>query len=189
LEHSQLDIIQLQRNVANDRDFRSYEVLFKHFHKQLINFGASIVKSREAAEEVYSDVMLKIWDLGTSLNNINDLKIYLFTSVKNASLNYLAKYNKVHTVDIDSINLKLTHINTPEDHMLASEFHYKLYSAIQSLPTKAQLVFRLIKEDGFNYKQAAEILGISVYTVEGHMTNALKKLSISLRHYLISGNN
>jgi RNA polymerase sigma-70 factor (ECF subfamily) len=50
-------------------------------------------------------------------------------------------------------------------------------------------VYKLIKEDGFSYKQVAEILEISVNTVEGHMTTALKKITASLRNYLRSGRN
>ena len=128
--------------------------------------------------------MLKIWDLGVSLSEIENLKIYLFISVKNASLNYLAKYYKVQTVDIEKIDLKFQHVKTPEEDFLSSEFHRTLAQAIQALPTKSQLVYKLIKEEGFSYKQVADILEISVNTVEGHMSTALKKLSTSLAAYL-----
>lgn len=189
VSQQQIDIIQLQHNVALSRDQQAYKMLFKYFHKPLIRFGVSIVKSKEAAEEIYSDVMLKLWDLGNALNNIDNLKTYLFISVKNASLNYLDKYYKIKTQDLDSINIELQHIVTPEEELLTSEFQRNLALAVQSLPTKAQLVYKLIKEDGFNYKHVAEILGISVNTVEGHMTTALKKISISIRNYLRSNNN
>ncbi len=131
--------------------------------------------------------MLKLWDLGPALLNINDLKIYLFVSVKNASLNYLGKYYKLKTVDIETINLELQHVNTPEDDLLSSEFQRNLAQAIKSLPTKTQLVYRLIKEEGFSYKQVADVLEIAVNTVEGHMSTALKKLSILLSTYLPPG--
>ena len=183
------DIVQLQRNVALERDMPSYRILFKHFYQPLIAFAGAIVKSREAAEEIYSDIMLKIWDLGVALNNIDNLRVYLFISVKNASLNYLAKYYKVPIVDIDSIQLELQHISTPEDDLLNAEFQRSLALAIRALPAKAQLVFKLIKEDGFTYRQTAEIMGISVNTVEGHMTTALKKLNTSLRIYLRADSN
>jgi len=182
-------IVQLQHGVAIARDQEAYKTLFKYFHKPLIRFGASIVKSKEAAEEIYSDLMLKVWDLGPALIDIDNLKIYLFISVKNASLNYLAKYYKLKTVDLETIHLELPHIETPEEDLLSSEFQKYLAQAIKSLPAKSQLVFKLIKEEGFSYKQVADILEISVNTVEGHMSTALKKLSASLTTYLRSGNN
>ena len=169
------------------RDQQAYKALFKFFHKPLIRFGTSIVRSREAAEEIYSDIMLKIWDLGPALININDLKVYLFASVKNASLNYLAKYYKLKTVDIETIHLELQHVKTPEEDLLSSEFQRIMAQSIKSLPAKTQLVYRLIKEEGFSYKQVADIVEISVNTVEGHMSTALKKLSMSLSTYLRPG--
>jgi RNA polymerase sigma-70 factor (family 1) len=184
-----IDIVQLQKNIAVSRDVKAYEILFNHFYAPLIRFSASIIRSREGAEEVYCDVMLKLWDLGTALNNIDNLKVYLFISVKNASLNYLAKYYKVQTVDIDSIAMELHYETTVEDDLVYMEFRRNLAVAIKSLPAKSQLVFKLIKEDGFSYKQVAEILGISVNTVEGHMTTALKKINASLRMYLRPNSN
>ncbi len=189
LDSSYIDIVQLQRNIAVSRDVKAYETLFTHFYTPLIRFSASIIRSREGAEEVYCDVMLKLWDLGAALNNIDNLKVYLFISIKNASLNYLAKYYKVQTVDIDSIAMELHYDGTAEDDLVFREFSRNLAVAIKSLPAKAQLVFKLIKEDGFSYKHVAEILGISVNTVEGHMTAALKKINSSLRMYLRPNNN
>lgn len=184
-----IDIVQLQRNVAIDRNVSSYSQLFCYFHKPLLRFAESIVKSKEAAEEIYSDVMLKIWDLGAALNNINNLRGYLFISVKNSALNYLARYYKVRTVNIDSVQLELTGGENPEESLIRSEFNRNLSLAVKTLPSKAQLVYKLIKEDGFSYRQVAEILGISVNTIEGHMTNALKKINNSLRAYLRPGSN
>ena len=188
MSHSQIDIVQLQHRVAIARDQQAYKALFKYFHKPLIGFGTSIVKSKEAAEEIYSDIMLKIWDLGAALISIGNLKVYLFISVKNAALNYLAKYYKIKTVDIETLDLKLPHVNTPEEDLLSSEFQRTLAQAIKSLPAKSQLVYKLIKEEGFSYKQVADVLEISVNTVEGHMSTALKKLSTSLSAYLRQGN-
>lgn len=183
MSSSQPDIVKLQLSVAIARDQQAYKTLFKYFYTSLISFGTSIVRSREAAEEIYSDIMLKMWDLGPALTSIDNLKIYLFISVKNASLNYLEKYYKIKMVDIETIDLKLQDVKTPEEDLLSSEFQRTLAQAIRSLPAKSQLVYKLIKEEGLSYKQVADVLEISVNTVEGHMSTALKKLSTWLSTY------
>jgi len=190
LKKTEVNIIQLQRNVAFARDKRAYQELFLHFCKPLTRFAVSIVRSREAAEEIYSNVFLKIWDLDQALNNIDNLSVYLFISIRNESLNYLSKYYKFDIVDIESI--ELPHMQggyTPEETLLQSELHRTIHRAVQSLPVKCQLVYRLIKEEGLSYKEVAEILGLSVNTIEGHMTTALRKLSVSLRPYLYPDRN
>src|SRR5690606_27492292 len=139
-----IDIIQLQRNVATARDIESYGKLFRHFHRPLTRFAAAIVRSNESAEEIYSDIMLTIWELGPALNNIESLQVYLFISVKHASLNYLAKYYKVNTVDIESIELDLTYDHNPEQAFLHTELQRKIAGAVKALPNKCQLVYKLI---------------------------------------------
>jgi RNA polymerase sigma-70 factor (family 1) len=189
LNHVQVNIIELQRDVAIGRDQKAYRELFMHYYEPLIRFATSIVRSREGAEEIYSSVFLKLWDLGNALNNIDNLSVYLYISIKNASLNYLAKYYKVRTVDIDSVEVDLLQADTPEQNLLQSELQRTIQLGIRSLPAKCQLVYKLIKEDGFSYKQVAEILNISVNTVEGHMTTALSRLAKSLQPYLYPNRN
>ncbi len=130
------DIIQLQHNIAIDRNTHSYRELFNHFYAPLIKFSLPIVKSKEAAEEVYSDVMLNIWNLGNGLNNIINLKAYLFRSIKNASLSYISKYNTTTYIDIDSIDLDFIQLNTGMDDILYAEFNKQVYLSVKSLPPK-----------------------------------------------------
>jgi RNA polymerase sigma-70 factor (ECF subfamily) len=181
--------MHLQRNVAMDKDMRSYRKLFIFFSAPLIQFAISIVKSREAAEEIYSDVMLKIWNLGTALNNIGNLKAYLYTSVKRACLKNLSKNTQAQFVDIDSVDVDVFQAHNTMDNILIAEFNKQVYASIKSLPPKCQLVYKLIKEDGFNYKEVSDILEISLKTVEGHMTKALRTIHACTQHYLRSGEN
>lgn len=185
-----IDIIEWQHAIAIDRNEKAYGKLFIHYYKLLTRFSLSIVKSEEAAEEIYGDVMMKIWRLGAALDKIENLHMYLFISVKNASLNYLSSNNKFKVVDIDSIDIDLVQTGrTFEDDFMETEFKRIVASSVAVLPPKCRMVYQLIRVYGFNYKQVAQIMDISVNTVEGHMTTALKKITFSLRHYLQPDNN
>ena len=48
------------------------------------------------------------------------------------------------------------------------------------LPTKCQMVFRLIKEERMTYKEVSNIMNISQNTIETHMRIALKKIRSEL---------
>lgn len=181
------DIKELQARIALTRDARAYEALYKHYYKPLILFSETITRSKEGAEEVYSDVLLKLWNMGEALNEIANLKVYLYQSVRNASLNYIAKYQKVRIVDIEQASSnEVPGASTPLQTMLYAELNQKVALIVRSLPPKAQQVYRLVKEEHFRYKEVADILAISVSTVEGHMTTALKKIALSLHPYLNS---
>lgn len=69
---------------------------------------------------------------------------------------------------------------TPEDDLISKEAVSEINEAINDLPEKIKIVFKLIREDNLKYKEVAEILGISVKTVESHMTTAVRKLRETL---------
>jgi RNA polymerase sigma-70 factor (ECF subfamily) len=183
----EVNIKQLQQRIAFERDERSYKQFFLHFYKGLIGFAVTYVKTQEAAEEIVSDVMMKIWNMQAELACIENIKVYLFTAVRNTSINYLTKNGRYTHKDIDNIDVSLNFdIYTPEDILLRDEFRKQVAAAIRSLPPKCQMVYKLIREDELTYRQVAQILNISVNTVDRHLTIALHKLAESVKIYLRS---
>jgi RNA polymerase sigma-70 factor (family 1) len=181
------DILYLQNRVAYLRDEQAYKKIFFHFHSSLYHFAFNIVHNGEAADEIVSDVMMKVWSLGNKLAHVDKLKLYFFTSVKNASLTFLAK-NKLEKIalsgEMEEINSY--HSDEPEYNLLFLEVQQKIEAAIVSLPPQCQLVYRLIKEEGFSHKDVCAVLEVSQNTIETHMRIALKKIRLSLDSYLLS---
>jgi RNA polymerase sigma-70 factor (ECF subfamily) len=69
---------------------------------------------------------------------------------------------------------------TPLEQLVFSEMNQALQVAIDALPPRCRLIFNLVREDGLAYKEVAEILGISVNTIDCQMAIALKRISASL---------
>jgi len=65
--------------------------------------------------------------------------------------------------------------------MVTAEMIARIKDAIEQLPPKCRLIFKLIKEEELKYRDVAEILGISVKTVESQITIALKKIGNSIK--------
>lgn len=179
-------IRKLQHSIALERDETSYRQLFLLFHQPLINFAMKIISSESIAEEIYSDTLVKIWLMGEELDNIVDLKHYLFKMTEDAVINEIKKNRNLEFVQIEDVTYLFGVQESPEEKVLEMELHDEIRAIINSLPQKCQLVYRLVREEKFSCKQVAEILDLSVNTVEGHMTSALEKITDSLRHYLIS---
>ena len=178
------DILFLQNRVAYVRDELAYKKLFFHFYNSLQHFSFSIVKDFETAEEIVSDTMMKVWDMGNKLASIDKLDSYLFTSIKNACLTFLSK-KKLQLTDIAAIDINLIpEYENPESQMQLSEIEKKLDSCVNELPPQCVMVFKLIKEEGFSYKKVSGILEISQNTIETHMRIALKKIRFALSLYL-----
>ena len=65
---------------------------------------------------------------------------------------------------------------SPEDDCISDEIVRELNSAIEALPPKCRMAFKLIREDKMKYRDAAELMDVSVKTLETHIRNAMKKI-------------
>jgi RNA polymerase sigma factor (sigma-70 family) len=91
----------LQMRIARFEDQLAYKELFTSFYPNLFHFAFGIVKSKESAEEVVSDIFIKIWEKRKSVENIHNLKIYLYVATRNIALNYADKQKRAATNSID----------------------------------------------------------------------------------------
>ena len=179
------DIAFLQQQIAFKRDEHCYKTLFFYFYKPLLRFALSYVKSQESAEEIVSDVLMKVWTMKEGLATINNLKVYLYRSIKNASLNYFIKNNKYEINDIQNIEVIISpDLYNPEESLLKNELRKEILAAINELPPKCQMVYKLVREDGLSYREVAVIMNISENTVDRHLNNALHKLVKAVKLYL-----
>lgn len=180
------DILFLQNRVAYIRDEGAYKKLFFHFHPSLYRFANNIVGDGVIADEIVSDILMKIWEMGSRLAQIDKLNLYLFSAVKNASLTHFSKAKHQHLI-IDEIfeNTVVDEASDPEKKLLLSEVQQKIEAAIATFAPQCKLVYRLIREEGFSHKEICSILEVSQNTVETHMRIALKKIRLSLSAYLM----
>ena len=173
---------KLIERIAYNNDPNAYKELFLLYHKRLLNFSITITHSKESAEEVVSDVFLKLWINRSTLATIENFHLYIYIVTKNLSINRTLKEKKEQSFSLDEtvVNSKNIYFD-PEQLMITSEMQKRIWLAIETLPPKCQLIFKLIREDGLKYKEVAELLNLSVKTIENQMTIALKRISESIR--------
>jgi len=166
-------------------DSLSFRLLMEKYSEQLYNFAFYFLKSRETSEEVVSDVFYKFWSNRQNLPQIKNIESYLYTSVKNQSLNYIEKNQKMRYLDVkaDTLPELVSEELNPEKAVLAEELKAQIDQAIERLPEKCRLIFKMVREDGMKYKQVAEIMDISVNTVKEQMARALKSIRLEVEGY------
>lgn len=166
---------------AEIHNANTFEDLYRHYFVRLYRWCFSIVHLKEPAEEIVNDVFLNLWKKRDNLSGIDNLEVYLYVSVKNLSLNYLRNDHYPHTVGIEGYCEQYIQFNAdPETLLLSSEAVQRVRAAIDKLPPRCKLIFSLIKEDGLKYKDVAQLLEISVKTVEAQLVIAIRKIAASL---------
>lgn len=172
----------LIKKIALYDDPQAYKELFLSYYHRLTEFARSITGTRESAEEVVSDVFLKVWINRKSLLKVANVHLYLYISTRNASINCLKKENRRATFSLDEVVVELRSLYLdPEQLMITAEMFRRIQRAISLLPPRCQLIFKLVKEDGLKYREVAELLELSVKTVENQMSIALAKIAGSIR--------
>ena len=168
-------LLAWQQQIARG-DERGFDNLFSHFYLHLVSFAVDLVKLRPVAEEIVSDVFVKVWQKKEDILLIEKLKVFLFVAVKNQCYNHLRQHSLWNvTVSPDNITTLSSSYN-PEEDMAFRELQHQLNKAVEQLPDQCKQVFKLIKEDGLKYKEVAAILSISPRTVETQLFRAVKKL-------------
>ena len=61
--------------------------------------------------------------------------------------------------------------------LLRAEMLARIEAAIEGLPPRCKIIFKLIREDGLKYKEIAEILNVSVKTIDNQLAVALAKIA------------
>ena len=163
-------------------DQTAFRQLYSFFYKRLYHFARAIVKTRESAEEIVEDVFVRIWQNKENLHTIRNLRVYLYTATKNSSLNYLSqKARQSITEPFDHIHVGLDDTGTtPEQILITAEIHQKIQKAVDLLPPRCKMIFKLVREDGLRYREIAEILNISVNTIDAQMAIAVKRITLAI---------
>lgn len=176
------ELTELTSRIALYSSEHAYEKLYKFLYPGLHRFCFCLLKSKELAEEAANDVLINIWRNREKLIAINNIRVYAFVTARNLCLNLLNKSGRQVFVSLDDINVDIVlKTKNPEELLINEELKLKLDEATSALPTRCKLVFKLIKEDGLSYKEAATILNISVKTVDAHLVTAVKKLTTVLQ--------
>lgn len=170
-----LHLLQKQIAVGDQRAFRQ---LFDSYAERLTGFAYSILKNKDAATEIVDEVFVRVWKNKETITAIEHLTTYLYTATKNASLNFLSrKANEQLTDSFDFINIQLQDEECPDQQMITSEIFKSIRAAVDELPPRCKMIFKLVREDGLKYQEVADILHISVNTVDAQMVIAVKKIS------------
>jgi RNA polymerase sigma-70 factor (ECF subfamily) len=172
-------------------DEETYVFLFRVYYVPLCAYARRYVGRKDIAEEIVSETFFNIWRTRGALEIHSSVKGYLFQAVCKNSLNYLRKAKKEERLDdvlagtsAGSRGFDQAVDELPSTSMIMADLHQALEKAISQLPPQQQTVFRLKRFEAKKNVEIAEMMGLSVKTVEMHLTRALSALRKNLKEYL-----
>ena len=182
-----LDDEAIIRNALRSNPESGFELIFRKYYKPLCSHAVRYVYSKEAAEDIVSDVFINFWRNKNYENVKASYRAYLYQALRNTVYNYLKNEFGKKSVgfylpvneEADAVDL-----GTPQRILLFDELNNKVKEAVNSFSPQCQRVFILSRYEGKKNKEIAEELNIKIKTVEAHMMKALNVLRSSLVNYL-----
>jgi RNA polymerase sigma-70 factor (ECF subfamily) len=153
----------------------AYATLFSEHYRPLTIFALKYVNDLDTSRELVQDLFVSIYETRKSLIITTSLRSYLYQAVRNRCLNHLQKTSvrrQYQEQDRENRNPN----ESLEDQILVNELEHRIFLLISQLSPKCQEVFILSRVKGLKNKEIARELGISIRTVETHISYALKIL-------------
>jgi len=155
--------------------------LVQQFYSPLTLFADRLLKDRAAAEDIVGESFIKLWNKKNDFETVQNIKAFLYITVRNASLNYLKQAKR------DSLSKQqLAYPQSEKEEfvlnsMIRAEVLKEILQEIERLPEQCGKVLKLGYLEGLKNQEIADMLHISVHTVKNQKARAIQLLKIKLR--------
>ncbi|KQC02502.1 RNA polymerase sigma factor [Pedobacter sp. Hv1] len=158
-------------SMIKDGDRAAFNKIYNRYWKLLYDSAYKIFQDEDIISDILQEVFISLWQR-RDIVEIQNLKAYLYQAVRFATLKAI-RTQKTDRKLYDRLAEITTEIFT-EDPLIFKEQQYLIQHLLDKLPADCQEIFIMSREESLTYKQIAEVLQISIKTVEKKMTRSLK---------------
>ena len=164
----------------------AFDVFFGHYYPKLIQFAHIYVNCPQQAEDIVADVLTNFLLHRKRVFVLEHFEAYLYSSIKNKALSSIKKQGKMelYPQEVADQRPMTMEAANPHELLVEQELRAKVFLITENFPPKRKMVFRLIREEGFSYRQVAQLMEISERTVEVHLKLAVKALREGVEKFL-----
>ena len=173
--------------VLKDGDRKGLEGLYRHFSRQLFQYGLSIHHDHDFVQDCIQEVFIDLWKYHKNLQKADNVKVYLFKSLSNKIFRESKKENKWKKVEINENQEACFFIESIESELIGIQrdeyLQKKLAIALGNLPHRQKEVIQYLFFKNFSYEEVSRIMGInlrSVYTLAWKAISSLKKITLNV---------
>ncbi len=164
-------------------DKSAFSVVFSAYYRDLVAFAISFTHNQSLSEEIVQETFVKLWEDHESLQIEQSLKSYLLATVRNKCINWYRHRKIIHIHAANTKEYSPYFTCDTEEYLLYSELQNLLDTALEKLPIDISGPFRMNRNQALKYHEIADIMGVSVRTIEVRIGKALHILRNYLKDY------
>lgn len=168
----------------NKLDAAAFRLLYKSYYKGLVCYAMRLIELSEPAEDIVQELFSNIWAKKMAFQSLVSFKVYLYNSVRNASLDYLKHKNIEGSYLQKMLDAHPVYRTGEEDEegFFSEEVYRQLFETIDALPERCREVF-LMHMEGKKNEEVATALHVSIETVKTQKKRAMSILRKKLGAY------
>ncbi|PWN05310.1 RNA polymerase sigma-70 factor [Rhodohalobacter mucosus] len=175
------ETINLLAARIRNEDRQAFDDLFRLLYPRLVYFSMRYVHDRDAACDMVQDAFVALWQKRSGIDPDQALRSYLYTAVRNRSLNWLQhssnKNESIHDrPDMNLVSDNRTDTTAEQENDNKNSLSGLFRKWISELPDRRQEAFELSRFDGLSHDEIAGIMDVSPKTVNNHIVSALRHL-------------
>lgn len=167
-----------------DGDIREFEHLFAKYYQPLCVYAFGILKNMDTAEDLVQEFFYQFWKNREKFSPRISLNAYLYSSIKNNAVHHqqrqAMKEEYAKNLQVEKQN---EYSDSSVDYLELNELGKIVQHTLQQMPERCAKVFRMSRFEGKKYQEIAELLSVSIKTVEADMGKALYIFRKSLNEY------
>jgi RNA polymerase sigma-70 factor (ECF subfamily) len=155
-------------------DTKTFETLFKQNFVAVTAYCNKYVRDTEEAKDLAHRAFMKVWEKREAVPEGSNIKALTYRIAHNLSINYIRDHKKF--CDEEELQTVESENSDADNDIKAAELEAAVIDTINHMPEKSKKVFLMSRYDQLSYNDIAGQLGVSIKTVEAHISAALKLL-------------
>lgn len=170
---------------------KGFNFFFREYYAALSYYSFQVIKDKADAEEIASESLMKLWERRGNFDSLPAIKSFLYTTTRNASLNYVRSQERAGQKLKDAHYLSDKNERDVFERMAETETYREIFIALNTLPPQCRKIFSMLFIEGKEYQQIADELNLSVDTIRSQKARAImlikQRLAMSLLLVVFSG--
>jgi RNA polymerase sigma-70 factor (ECF subfamily) len=161
---------------SGDED--AFETLVRKYERRVLNIAYRYLVNTPAAEDAAQEIFLKVWRNAKRFKGKSSFSTWLYRVVVNHCLTLKSKRERRETGPLDDSARRAG--PRLDEQLEKAEKVEVIREAVGDLPGKQRMALVLSKFEGRSYKEIAEIMGVSLSSVESLIFRAKQNLKEKL---------
>lgn len=152
----------------------AFRELYLRYKDKLWHYCFSFLKSEDETEDMIQEVFIRIWEFRSFLDPALSISSFIYTVARNKMLNFFRDMDVELQLKKTIFQKTLDEETDADSDLIFDEYQQILSDAIEKLPSRRKRIFHMSRVENLSHKEIASNLGISVYTVQEHISESLR---------------